>query len=86
MNNKTNNKTCNDPAHSQEPRNIPVSILIRNTKVKISEAINTSGLPASVLELVLKEMYTDIKLFSDEIYQNEKTEYEKSLKEPDQNN
>ena len=49
MNNKTNNKTCNDPAHSQEPRNIPVSILIRNTKVKISEAINTSGLPASVL-------------------------------------
>lgn len=86
MQNKPNIKSNTKQDSRQERQSIPVSILIQNTKNKISEAINTSNLPASVLELILKDIYTDIKLFSNEIYQNEKTEYEKSLKEPAKKN
>ena len=62
-------------------QDVPASIAIKNLQDKISDAINTCGLPASIIELVFKDFYNEISILSKQIYLKEKQEYENMLKE-----
>lgn len=66
-------------------KQIPLSVLMENTKSKILEVINTSNLPLPILELIFKDVCSNLHSLSMNIYQEEKIEYEKSLKEPSRN-
>lgn len=61
--------------------NKPTTLLIEEFKQNISKLINESGLPAFVLEYIIKDLYSEISDLSVKIAQNEKTEYIQSLKE-----
>lgn len=63
-------------------KQIPLSVLMENTKSKILEVINTSNLPLPILELIFKDACSNLHSLSVNIYQEEKEKYEKSLKEP----
>lgn len=63
-------------------KQIPLSVLMEDTKSKILEVINTSNLPLPILELIFKDACSNLHSLSVNIYQEEKEKYEKSLKEP----
>ena len=59
----------------------PTSMIIKETKDKLVEILNTSALPPFVLEPIMKDLYTEVAGLSQQQYLQEKTEYEKALKE-----
>ena len=59
----------------------PTSMIIKETKDKLVEILNTSALPPFVLEPIMKDLYTEVVGLSQQQYLQEKTEYEKALKE-----
>lgn len=67
-------------------KQIPLSVLMENTKSRILGIINTSNLPLPILELIFKDACSNLHSLSMNIYQEEKAEYEKSLKEPVESN
>lgn len=69
----------------QFEKQIPLSVLMENTKTKILDVINTSGLPLPILELIFKDSCTQLHSLSAQLYQEEKSKYEESLKEPVEN-
>lgn len=73
MNNTENNE-----------KQIPLSVLMENTKSKILEVINTSNLPLPILELIFKDACSNLHSLSMNIYQEEKAEYERLLKVPNE--
>ena len=63
----------------------PLSVLMEETKSKILDVINTSGLPIPILELIFKDSCSNLRSLSMNIYQEEKTKYEQALKGADEN-
>ena len=59
---------------------ISINIAIENVKSQISTIILNSGIPASVLELIMKDLYIQTRDAAAQVYQNEIIEYEASLK------
>ena len=57
----------------------PTSIIIRETKDKLVEILNTSALPPFILEPMVKELYMEVANLSQQQYMQEKAEYEKAL-------
>ena len=75
MDNNTNNMVQN-----VLPKK-PTSLTLIETKNSIAQIINNSNLPPFVLEPIMKDLYTEVVGLSQQQYLQEKTEYEKALKE-----
>lgn len=75
MDNNTNNMVQN-----VLPKK-PTSLILIETKNSIAQIINNSNLPPFVLEPIMKDLYTEVVGLSQQQYLQEKTEYEKALKE-----
>lgn len=63
--------------------NKPATVLQRDFKEKIVDAINNSGLPAFVINLTMSQILQDIRLIEEEQYKADLDEYTKSLDKAD---
>lgn len=63
--------------------NKPSTIIYEEFKQDLANLINKSGLPAFIIEPVLKDYLTEIKALAQRQYQMDKSEYEKSLENKD---
>ena len=61
----------------------PISLTIEETKQSFIDVINNANLPACILELIVKNIYDDVKEFCMQQYQNDKKEYDQSLQNKD---
>lgn len=59
--------------------NKPLDLQIEETKGKILAAINDSKMPACLIELIVKDIYSEIILIKNNELQKSKEQYEKSL-------
>ena len=59
--------------------NKPISMMISETNDKIVQVCNESGLPMSVLELIVRNIYNEIKTISDRTLEKDKLEYMSAL-------
>ena len=57
----------------------PISIIESELKEKINSAIIDSHLPMCYIELLIKDVYENIKQISNQIRKNEEEEYNKYL-------
>lgn len=60
--------------------NTPLFVSIEETREKIINDLNTSGLPIYLLEMILKDMWIECKEASNQFKQIEILEYQKNLK------
>lgn len=56
-----------------------IGINMNETKMALIKACNESGLPLCILELIVKDIYEEIRMMSGQQLQNEAAEYYKSL-------
>ena len=61
--------------------NKPSTIIYEEFKQNLAALINQSGLPAFVIEPVLRDYLNDIKMLAQRQYQADVAEYTKSLEE-----
>ena len=61
--------------------NKTITILTKETNKALVDICNNSGLPMCVLELLIKNLYNEISQLSQQQYNQELLEYNKSLKE-----
>ena len=59
----------------------PTAIAVRETKQKLINVINESGLYITLIEMIMKELYTEVKHQSDIVYQQELIHYQNALAE-----
>lgn len=52
-----------------------VNIIIEETKLKIAQAVQDSGLPVSVLDMILKDLYVEIHTLAMDVTKKEMQEY-----------
>ena len=65
--------------------NKPITVVREEVKEKIAEIINTSGLPAFVIEPILSDFLIEVRNIAKYQYEHDKQQYEMSLKkEPDE--
>ena len=51
--------------------NKPISISIKETRQGICDVINTSGLPISVIELIVSDVYGEVQLIARKQYEHD---------------
>ena len=51
--------------------NRPISIAIKETRQEICDVINASGLPISVIELIMSDVYGEVQLVSRKQYEQD---------------
>ena len=61
--------------------NKPLDLQIEETKGRILAAINDSKMPACLIELIVKDIYSEIILIKNNELQKSKEQYEKSLED-----
>ena len=61
--------------------NKPSTIIYEEFKQDLANLINTSGLPAFIIEPVLRDYLSEIRALAQRQYQMDKAEYEKALQE-----
>lgn len=61
--------------------NKPISMIISETRISLLKICNESGLPACVLELIMKDLYKDIKRVSENQLNKDKEAYMQAQKE-----
>lgn len=66
--------------------NKPANLIAEETRQKITNAINNSGLPAFILEPIIKDLYNQIVYIKKNELENSKKEYSKSLEEGETKN
>ncbi len=72
---------------NNENKNLKTTnIVIEEIKSQLFYIISNSGLPSSIQELIAKDFYIQVRDISMQIYQMEKENYEKSLKESNEAN
>ena len=49
----------------------PISISIKETRQEICDAINASGLPISVIELIVSDVYGEVQLVARKQYEQD---------------
>lgn len=59
----------------------PISIIIEEAKQKIGTTINELNLHPSILEPIMKDLYTEVQFLAKQQYEKDKKEYEESMKE-----
>ena len=60
--------------------NKPISMLCEEFKEAVAMVINTSNLPACLVESILKNYYLEIRAIANQQYRTEKKQYETALK------
>ena len=60
--------------------NKPITVIREETKEKIADVINSSGLPAFIIEPILQEFLIETKNVAMRQYEHDKKQYELSLK------
>ena len=65
--------------------NKPITIIREEIKDKIAEVINTSGLPAFIIEPILSDFLIEVRNVAKHQYEYDKQQYELSLKNKDEN-
>jgi hypothetical protein len=55
------------------------NVIIEETKIKIAQAIQDSGLPVSVLDMILKDLYTEIHALAVDVIRKEMQEYKNTM-------
>ena len=63
--------------------NKPTSMIIKETKIKLANVCNESGLSPIILDLIVKDIYNEVHNLAEKITSNEEVEYIKSLKTKD---
>lgn len=63
----------------------PITLLREEFIKNITQTINTSGLPAFVIEPILSALTEEIKTVARRQYENDKLKYEQSLKKSTEN-
>lgn len=58
----------------------PITMIIDDTKNSIIAAINRSGLPAFILEMIIKDIYNEISQAANSFAENERKIYNDSVK------
>lgn len=61
--------------------NKPLTVIYEELKKEMADLINNSGLPAFMVEAILKDFLTETRIASQRQYQLDKTQYDKFLKE-----
>lgn len=61
--------------------NKPLTMIIKDTKTKIANVCNESGLPPAILDLIMQGIYSEIHYIADKQATDEETAYLKSLEE-----
>ena len=61
--------------------NKPSTIIYEEFKQNLANLINTSGLPAFIIEPVLRDYLSEVKAMAQRQYQMDKAEYDKALLE-----
>lgn len=61
--------------------NKPSTIIYEEFKQNLANLINTSGLPAFIIEPVLRDYLSEVKAMAQRQYQMDKAEYDKALQE-----
>lgn len=59
----------------------PISLIIEESKKTIIDAINSTVLPMTLLEMIMRDLYNEVRQQALYQYENEKVEYEKALAE-----
>lgn len=62
----------------------PISIVYEEFKQELANLINNYGLPAFVVEPVLRDYLNEIKIIKEKQYEMEKAQYEESLKKEEE--
>lgn len=60
--------------------NKPITVVREEIKEKIAEVINTSGLPAFVIEPILQDFLVEVRNVARHQYEYDKQQYEMSLR------
>lgn len=68
------------------PPKKPVTVAREETARALADVINQAGLPAFILEPILRELLGDIQNAMREQYQKEKAQYEQALKKYNEGN
>ena len=55
------------------------NVIIEETKIKIAQAIQDSGLPVSILDMILKDLYMEIHALAVDVIRKEMQEYKNTM-------
>ena len=55
------------------------NVIIEETKIKIAQAVQESGLPVSVLDMILKDLYMEIHALASDVIKKEMQEYKDTM-------
>lgn len=61
--------------------NKPISMAINETRISLLKICNESGLPACVLELIVKDLYNDVNRVSENQLKKDEESYMQAQKE-----
>lgn len=61
--------------------NKPLTMMIKDTKTKIANVVNESGLPPIILDLIMQGVYSEIHYIAEKQTTDEEYLYSKSLEE-----
>ena len=61
--------------------NKPISLILEESKKTIVDAINSTGLPMTLLEMIVRDLYNEVRQNALYQYESEKKEYERTLAE-----
>ena len=65
--------------------NKPLTMVIKETKKKIADACNESGLPPTILDLIMQGLYSEIHSIAERQSLEEEMAYAKATKETSEN-
>lgn len=65
--------------------NKPISMVINETRISLLKICNESGLPACVLELIVKDLYNDVNRVSENQFKKDEESYIQAQKEAQNN-
>ena len=55
------------------------NVIIEETKIKIAQAVQESGLSVSVLDMILKDLYMEIHALASDVIKKEMQEYKDTM-------
>ena len=65
--------------------NKPISMVINETRISLLKICNESGLPACILELIVKDLYNDVNHVSENQLNKDKETYMQAQKKAQNN-
>ena len=63
--------------------NKPIAMIIKETKTKIADACNESGLPPVILDLIMQGIYSEIHFLSEKQTLEEEKSYTQTIRAED---